>query len=41
MRSNLKPYFWHENNTRFDSWFERDRAMVRLTDTRGQEIMCL
>jgi hypothetical protein len=39
--SNLKPYHWHTNNTEFTEWFERDRAMVRLTDTRGQEIICL
>lgn len=37
----LKPYHWHENNTLFSLWSERDRTMVRLTDTRGQEIMCL
>jgi hypothetical protein len=37
----MKPYLWHTNNTKFDSWFERDRAMVRLTDTRDQEIICL
>jgi hypothetical protein len=37
----MKPYHWHTNNTKFDSWFERDRAMVRLTDTRDQEIICL
>ncbi len=36
-----KPYLWHENNTEFSEWFERDRQMVRLTDTRGQEILCL
>jgi len=38
---NLKPYFWHENNTVFSDWFERDRACVRLEDTRGNEIVCL
>lgn len=37
----MKPYHWHENNTIFYSWFERDRACVRLTDTRDQEIICL
>lgn len=37
----MKPYHWHVNNTKFDSWFERDRAMVRLTDARAQEIICL
>lgn len=41
MKTNLKPYLWHENNTICDTWFERDRAMVRLTDIRGQEIICL
>lgn len=40
-RTKLKPHYWHTNNTRCDTWFERDRAMVRLTDTRDQEIMCL
>lgn len=38
---NLKPYYWHENNTECDTLFERDRQMVRLTDTRGNEIICL
>lgn len=37
----MKPYYWHENNTICHEWFERDRAMVRLTDTRDQEILCL
>lgn len=37
----LKPTLWHENNTIVSTWFERDRAMVRLTDTRDQEIICL
>ena len=37
----LKPTLWHENNTVCDTWFERDRAMVRLTDTRANEIICL
>lgn len=37
----LRPYIWHENNTEFTEWFERDRAMVRLTDKRGNEIICL
>lgn len=41
MTENLKPYFWHENNTICNTWFERDRAMVRLTDKRDQEIICL
>ena len=40
-KTDLRPYYWHENNTYCDTWFERDRAMVRLTDTRGQEIVCL
>ena len=39
--ANLKPYYWHENNTICDTWFERDRAMVRLTDSRDNEIICL
>jgi hypothetical protein len=39
--TNLKPYHWHENNTQCDTWFERDRAMVRLMDLRGNEIICL
>lgn len=38
---NLKPTLWHENNTLFSDWFERDRACVRLTDTMDQEIICL
>lgn len=37
----LKPHNWHENNTKCSTWFERDRAYVRLTDTRDQEIICL
>lgn len=37
----LKPRVWHENNSVCHTWFERDRAMVRLTDTRGKEIICL
>lgn len=37
----MKPYLWHTNNTICTEWFERDRAMVRLTDTRDQEIICL
>ncbi len=37
----LRPHFWHENNTLCSTWFERDRAMVRLTDTRDNEIICL
>lgn len=41
MKTDSSPYLWHENNTLYDSWFERDRAMVRLTDTRGNEILCL
>jgi len=41
MKINHKPYLWHENNTKCDTWFERDRSMVRLTDTRDQEIICL
>lgn len=38
---NLRPHYWHLNNTECTEWFERDRAMVRLTDTRGNEILCL
>lgn len=41
MGTDLRPYLWHENNTQFSEWFERDRAMVRLTDSRGNEILCL
>lgn len=41
MKTDLRPYNWHTNNTKFDSWFERDRAMVRITDNRDNEIMCL
>lgn len=37
----LRPYLWHTNNTLFTSWFERDRAMVRLTDTNENEILCM
>ena len=37
----MKPYNWHENNTKCDTWFERDRLMVRLTDMRDNEIMCM
>jgi hypothetical protein len=37
----LKPTHWHENNTLCYTWFERDRAMVRLADTLGNEIICL
>ena len=40
-KSDLRPYLWHTNNTEYSEWFERDRAMVRLTDNRGNEIMCL
>lgn len=40
-KPDLRPYNWHENNTECSTWFERDRAMVRLTDTRGNEILCL
>jgi hypothetical protein len=39
--TNLRPYHWHENNTQFTDWFERDRAMVRLTDLFDREIICL
>lgn len=40
--SHLKPWLWHTNNTLCSTWFDiRDRAVVRLTDTRDQEIMCL
>lgn len=38
---NLKPYNWNVNNTKFDEWFERDRAMVCLTDNFDREIICL
>ena len=41
MKPDLRPYHWHENNTQCSTWFERDRQMVRLTDTRGNEIICL
>jgi hypothetical protein len=41
MKPNLAPYHWHVNNTLFTEWFERDRAMVRLTDKFDREIMCL
>ena len=37
----MKPYYWHENNTIYSEWFERDRAMVRITDMFDREIMCL
>jgi hypothetical protein len=40
-KNNLRPYHWHTNNTEIFEWFERDRACVRLTDKRGNEIMCL
>lgn len=39
--SNLRPYHWHENNTEYSEWFERDRQCVRLTDKFGREIICL
>lgn len=35
------PHYWHTNNTEFTEWFERDRAMVRLTDKFNKEIICL
>ena len=41
MSAKLKPYNWHENNTICHTWFERDRANVRLTDMRDNEIICL
>lgn len=41
MKNNLRPFHWHENNTKYSEWFERDRAMVRITDMRDREIMCL
>lgn len=41
MKPNLKPYYWHTNNTICNVWFERDRAMVRLTDMFDREIICL
>jgi hypothetical protein len=37
----MKPYLWYTNNTRCNEWFERDRAMVRLTDMRDNEIMVM
>lgn len=39
----MKPQYrnYSTENTQCHTWFERDRAMVRLTDTRGQEIICL
>lgn len=40
-KPDLSPYLWHINNTQFSEWFERDRAMVRLTDMRDREIICL
>lgn len=40
-KPDLRPYNWNENNTKFTDWFERDRQMVRLTDMRGREILCL
>jgi hypothetical protein len=39
--ADLRPYHWHENNTVFHEWFERDRQHVRLEDTRGKEIISL
>jgi hypothetical protein len=41
MNRKLRPWHWHENNTIYSEWFERDRAMVRLTDTRDNKIICL
>ncbi len=41
MKTDLRPYHWHENNTQCHTWFERDRANVRLEDLRGNEILCL
>lgn len=40
-KPNLRPYHWHENNTQYSEWFERDRQMVRLTDNFEREILCL
>lgn len=37
----LRPYHWHENNTKCTVWSERDRACVRLTDMNDNEIVCL
>lgn len=34
MKTNLKPYIWHENNTIFHQWSERDRACVRINDQK-------
>lgn len=41
MKTNLRPYHWHTNNTQFSEWFERDRSMVQITDNFGRVIMCL
>ncbi len=41
MKTDLRPYHWYENNTECKTWFERDRANVRLLDLRGNEIFCL
>ena len=40
-KTDLRPYNWNTNNTKLSTWFERDRAMVRLTDNRDNEIICL
>ena len=37
----LRPYHWHINNSVCHTWFERDRAMVRLTDKFDREIICM
>lgn len=38
---NLRPYNWNVNNTQFEEWEERDRAMFRLLDKFDREIICL
>jgi hypothetical protein len=30
--SDLRPYFWHENNTTYHEWMERDRQHVRIEE---------
>ena len=41
VKTDLRPYLWHENNTQCNEWFERDRAHVELTDMRGNVIISL
>ena len=40
-KTDLRPYHWHCNNTQISTWFERDRAMVRLLDNRDNETIIL